>query len=1599
MKTILYNPIFINPQAYYVFPRLTRWLQPDEESVLEPVNYIGSIEVKIIAYGEFEVGYTRNYTNTSEIDFSDFRNSYVRISLFTSLGSVVLGEWKIGNLETTIIDPSVLESLKAVVICDGKTNYDSDRDVIRNLVDPDNPFVASNFAWKLNSGYGGYKTDFSSLPWRSTPYIQSRTDKKIVATVEQRNNVLYNIAASLTEDIPSFKVKLTTDKNVSYVYINSNLQTSTIWFYKSGIYELPKSYTKDYTGTSYCGFFVTGTVTIEQLPSHDGALVFDGVNDRVISTKTMQEMVGDTNAVTVVSMIHQISLHSTNTRNNYVRPATGSGYMFNNVETTGVGKTGIYGYSGSILSIRQLSPLLGDKADYSVASTAFNGDMPVFSVNGFIQGSECAQMSQIAWYWTIIANKVLTTDEIHQVIAYYNLDKHVKPDVYYDVKKQGLTNANHATFNDKLIDYSGNGHDMQLYNIGWSGGSGIGRYSVDFSENWIIHSQQTGVVKTATTVKVVGQTSNFYLICHIARNATNKFKVIVTGNKHGLRYRWFLADGTVKTKDLYSDGIYELEASESYDSTSLAGLYLLNSELDWTGLTVEILPYNDGSLVLDGVNDYGKVTGVPVYKDYTVVGEYIKDSSTVDAPFVSKSEPSPKGAFIMDIGAITYSFRAATAIVNPSLNIRYQTKYFYNGKAITAGTAEDSDTLYLGTMRNNDDRFANFAFNFLMTFPYSLDEFLIERQLKRHKLGTLHPDLIEFRPIVKSDGELKEIRYYLNGWSDYVYPGDYIPKGSTININFLGLNELVEFNKLKVQGKEVSFTQQITPSGLTYIQCSGIIYNKAPLKIEVSLDNYIRFEDIQQPYPFVFSFVNAETDEEYAWGDKIKYGTKLQIIKKFNLLVGVYKQTIDTMFTWNGNVIAQDTLMSKEFVVGKDKLVFGVQGLACEFTNEPNVIAAPQKLRLPNISYKRLGYIPDISGHGNNIKLYNSGYSGMSGANGYGFDFTKWNVNSATAGKIIFKDEYYVEYKAITTLQNILFRNFSSVETFSMYGDVDLELRYSGESTSFAAIKAGVPTKITLPKTGVVLVRCTKSIQVGDIITIQQVGLYDGAFCFDGVNDYGQIPTLTQGGKQVFMKLNRMGKSAGFLYDQRKNTDEFTFALSVASDSIAYNYRNSDELTYIDAIENKNVMTDDLKDVTHNITAINSNVTADNSTVPVIASSSSSSYFSKFAMYSFALFPEISDESEIIRFNEIMGIEGKYVEKPNYYWDTFGKKNTDADRDTIIDQVTKLPANALSLKNIAYEGMSGYDGYPVVFGAGKTWTFIPDIASAEYQYSLIANKVVVSQIYSSVALMYKYIKNSNILDSTWNTEVPSFRLKVTGLDASRFTMTYYYLASASAVAPANYAITSDGVHTLPKSFASDGSLTASDVWIGLSFRNLTGTSVIPDVNLTLEVLPDYENGLALDGVNDYLENTTLPALTDFTFITKRKNLFNTYADGTEYIRKGLDNNRKWALLGEYWYNGKCMNYVFNRKSNDITPFDLLGFITPTNYNGTTMSFSSGEVHEDSQGIYIGKSHWKGVFYKLMIFDKSINILSINMIKNLMNKDGIVDLDNPVFKNN
>lgn len=747
MKTILYNPIFINPQAYYVFPRLTRWLRPDN-GYKEPANYIGQIEVTIIAYGE--IGYTEYFEHTNYIDFTNFSNSYVRISLFTRLGSCVLGEWKIGNMESDLpyIDPEVLASLKAVVIVGNKTNNDSDRAIVKNLVDASNPFVISNASYNLNSGYGKYNITFQHFPYREN--IISINDNKVVF---DKGGQLLLPYPSMDRDIPSFKVKvsgLSGTYHFRYYYRDSNGAQDSINMAKDGIYELPICYNVQSSsdGTN-CGFANNGSdiVTIEQVPEFQGAFVTDGIDDLITSTKTVQEMLGGSNEITVVSMIHQIdgNVKYTNGYTNYIRH--GGGFIRNSVtgiNGKGFNKTGIYGYTSTQLDSSNMglgnviNNILGDKDDYSFErSSTYTLDDAKYSVQNFVNANNqpSNEGSSVAWYWTIIANKVLTTDQINQVIAYFNLDRTLKPDILCDVKKQGITNDNHAEFGDKLIDFSGNGRDIQLNNIAWNKESGID---------------------------------------------------------------------------------------------------------------------DDGALCLDGVNDFGKVTGMPIYKDYTFITEreFLNETFPNQVCLVSKSKVASEiengGAFIVDNISVNsiinlYSFYKTTSL--PGLNtfdrqIVFQSKYKYLDKDIAAGTATDSDTLWLGTFRDNDSRFANVAIYSLMSFPYSMSKFLIERQLKKHKLGTLYPDMVEFRPVIKANNDYEIVYTAIIkpiNWQE-ISIGDYVTVGESVAIQIKLNNPLEVTNVSSNSLADVSFYKEETGDNV-YTIYGRLLDGKSPQKISLTIED------------------------------------------------------------------------------------------------------------------------------------------------------------------------------------------------------------------------------------------------------------------------------------------------------------------------------------------------------------------------------------------------------------------------------------------------------------------------------------------------------------------------------------------------------------------------------------------------------------------------------------------------------------------------------------------------------------------------------------------------------------------------------------------
>lgn len=134
-----------------------------------------------------------------------------------------------------------------------------------------------------------------------------------------------------------------------------------------------------------------------------------------------------------------------------------------------------------------------------------------------------------------------------------------------------------------------------------------------------------------------------------------------------------------------------------------------------------------------------------------------------------------------------------------------------------------------------------------------------------------------------------------------------------------------------------------------------------------------------QPYPVLLRFKD-ENGNEVSWGGKFKVGSTITRIGSFNdcnLLKGIY--------TVSNAKLNGSPLSSTPHVVEKS-MVFTCTATWAFDNNEPKCILSPRLLRIPNSSYKILGYIPDISGHGNHGKINNSAYALASGANGYPYE-------------------------------------------------------------------------------------------------------------------------------------------------------------------------------------------------------------------------------------------------------------------------------------------------------------------------------------------------------------------------------------------------------------------------------------------------------------------------------------------------------------------------------------------------------------------------------------------------------------------------------------
>lgn len=2164
--------------------------------------------------------------------------------------------------------PELKDALVGVWSAYGKSNDSTDRNIIKNKIkDRGGDFELVNFNYEGTSGYNGYPVVFGKNKTyqyvnHSPNYNQTtinvthfNTRQALLYSYIQRNGEL----TSYNRDYPSYKIKvsgLEEGFGLTYQY-NSKADATSVNALRieaNGIYTIPKSFASDGSLTNaniWVGFVFTGTeqeqcnVTIEVLPEYKGAVVTDGVDDMIVSTKTVSEMLEGSNKVTVISMM--TNLEETGS---LVVNVGGKNYLRNIIAPATTNKYGIFGYSSTDINtkgnINVINNILGDKNDYTADFPSSSGVKDVFSVSGFEDKNDniIKLVRKVAWYWTFIAKRVLTEDEINLVIEKYNLDRPgeiVKPDVYYDIKRQKINNENHSSFDDELTDFSGNGHNMKLYNFNWGLSSGIGKYNVDFTQ-WIKASLVNAEYITGESFYISNDksTTTIAIYQNVTSESTNVngFRVkieIVQGSGGG--YRYYNSNGSLVIIKINESKIYDLPSSihSGLTSNGIMG-FTINQDSIYK---VTQIPEYENALVLDGVDDYGKVTGLPILKDYTVAADYIRTfakENAQDSPILSKSKVAGSGAFLfnyLNADSVTSSYSFGTNNILKEINdserkIYYLSKYASDGHNVNAGSAVDYDTMWLGTYRDNISNFFTGALYFAMLFPYSLSEFLLERQIKKARAGTLYSNQVEFRPIIPEDENITRIDYFVvdSGIWKVIKPGDYVDVGARIVLNvytklpykiekvsslaFTGMSvgpstklnifdvkgyikdktpqkikltlavneDIVQWNPAITSNLLDSFTVSSwylngwdnTLTAGTWIKKTDRVFFKATFKTELygletatfggtecvvskadnwsdskniwdirmlgtvgdlsqifNLDVYelIRFEDIVQPYPVLLRFKD-ENGNEVSWGGKFRVGSTITRIGSFNdcnLLKGIY--------TVSNAKLNGSPLPSTPHVVEK-QMVFTCTATYLLDDNEPKCILSPSRLRIPNSSYKILGHIPDISGHGNNGKINNSAYEGMSGVNGYPvvfgknktwanesngyvtsitsntihitnvlnaglallYSYVKYNgnlqnikeippfkieikglegrskfiykylatsdatketnlylgngthelpksflptealINNAvvgfsispikegvinflsditikvlpeyegaycldgvddfitiptiTGGKqvlmnvnwnsyigkgILYDQRGYLNEFAIynhdvdssnnhvfayqarnngqTYIDGILNNNINASElrnithnititnelsagvntsspvigsnrvhdnfftnmalydfmffdnistddkikelneyvgiegnvfefnpTFTidlpmaiksikvyqggneispgyLYPNKDTEFevyvslndgkyavdtitvddveitkdRVVGEYNIFKFTLNGSseqkitihsyeyimyediiqpypsfvklenldrthtytwgdklrigdtirynssknllegaytlrgqlecngvyvfdnnqqivvtkemvfawshspvwtignsapkcvfsPSKLRIPNSSykylgyipdisgngnngvfnnfafskmsgadgypydykstsdfvahasnAVLVNSetvkfinvltqtsfyykgtsykgkikvtgiTKAIASGKVryldiysnsptnndrviidkdgiydvnietedainiffyltpivsgttaldepVYLEQVGNYEGSICFDGVDDYMDIPSLSIGGKQVLMKTNWL-KSPTLLYDQRAS-GSFAILTTKEGDAnnprIAYQARNQDGKTYIDGIENNYIETYSLKGITHNITV--TNPSAGSGVVPVIgANTDKSSGFAKMVLYDFMLFDEVSTDEEIKQLNDIVGIEGGYVQKPPYYWDAYGKTNSDDDRSTIQQRGTAVGDYDITNYNHAYEGMSGYNGYPAVFGTNKTYAnLVPN--DGNFILTSSHNIINVTKFDTSYGLLYSHIKLDGKLTSR-NIDYPSYKIKVTGL-GENFGLHYLYLESSSDTTIKGFEINNDGIYIIPKSFASDGSLTSNSDWIGFIF---TGTAP-ESCNVTIEVLPEYENGLVYDGVDDYSENTSIPAFTDYTYIIKYED-FNNPNTGSCIQRKGSIKAGGGAFVQDHIYRGTKYQYNFGISSN-IHKDDSIAFCTKTNYNGTAIP--SGNNTDDT-GFTIGKfdGYRKMVFYKEMLYPRTVNMLTINMIKNMMAEDGIIDIQGKLF---
>lgn len=296
-----------------------------------------------------------------------------------------------------------------------------------------------------------------------------------------------------------------------------------------------------------------------------------------------------------------------------------------------------------------------------------------------------------------------------------------------------------------LKDFSGNKHDAYLYGFKGKLNSGVGIYKIDFSktananafDNFERFNNKIIAKGTYTgNYKVFGQ----YTINGIVKN---KVTVKITGvsnllDKLTLQHGYITKDNKTVFKEMIidNDGVYSYDFNdiEIPDENNIAQtiynrFYFGERVINDVNLIVEEIPDYPNQLCYDG-KSYAVAYGLPILTDYTIIADRTWFAEKVDNGVFMSKALEQNGAFILEYKQgdrwNTYSYYSATNInIDKDNSIVYQTKNKYNEQTIYPGDKQDTDTLFIGTIRKDDLRSFIGCHSDILLFNRTLTEYEI----------------------------------------------------------------------------------------------------------------------------------------------------------------------------------------------------------------------------------------------------------------------------------------------------------------------------------------------------------------------------------------------------------------------------------------------------------------------------------------------------------------------------------------------------------------------------------------------------------------------------------------------------------------------------------------------------------------------------------------------------------------------------------------------------------------------------------------------------------------------------------------------------------